>query len=106
MRLDAACPSGMTTCNDVSAVSVLLPLFPIAVVLAFLVAWPLTRFLRRRSLLGWSLAVIGAAVYIYLAAGPSIGSLLGFAISVIGIALARGNPPPSLASPRNAGDFS
>lgn len=94
MSLVAACPTGMTTCNDVSAVSVLLPLFPIAVVLAFLFAWPLTRFLRRRSIFGWSLAVIGAAVYLYLAAGPSVGSLLGFALGVIGIALARGNATP------------
>ena len=90
MSFDAACPAGTATCNDVTAINALLPLFPVAVVLAFLFAWPLTRFLPLRPLLGWSLALTGAAVYLYLATGPSIGSLFGFFISVMGIALARG----------------
>jgi hypothetical protein len=90
MRLSDACPAGTATCNDVTAINLLLPLFPVAVVLAFLFAWPLTRFLPLRPLLGWSLAITGAVVYLYLATGPSGGSLLGFFISVIGIGLARG----------------
>ena len=90
MSFHAACPAGTATCNDVTAVSALLPLFPLAVVVAFLFAWPLTRFLPLRPFLGWSLALVGAAVYLYLATGPSVGSLVGFFISVMGIALARG----------------
>jgi hypothetical protein len=74
----------------VNAVSVLLPLFPVAVVLAFLFAWPLTRFLPRHPLFGWSLAIIGAVVYLYLATGPSVGPVLGLFMSVIGIGVARG----------------
>jgi hypothetical protein len=90
MHLTYACPAGTATCNDVTAVNLLLPLFPVAVVLAFLVAWPLSRFLPLRPLLGWSVAVLGAVVYLYLATGPSVGPLLGFFMSVIGIGLARG----------------
>ena len=90
MGLSYTCPAGAATCNDVIAVNMLLPLFPVAVVLAFVFAWPLTRFLPLRPLLGWSLAIIGAVVYLYLATGPSIGSLLGFFISVIGVGLAKG----------------
>jgi hypothetical protein len=77
MRLSDACPAGTATCNDVTAINLLLPLFPVAVVLAFLFAWPLNRFLPLRPLLGWSLAIIGGAVYLYFATGPSGGSLLG-----------------------------
>jgi hypothetical protein len=90
MRLSDACPAGTATCNDVTAINLLLPLFPVAVVLAFLFAWPLNRFLPLRPLFGWSLAIIGGAVYLYFATGPSGGSLLGFFVSVIGIGLARG----------------
>jgi hypothetical protein len=90
MRPSDACPAGTAICNDVTAVNVLLPLFPVAVVLAFLFAWPLTRFLPSRPLLGWSIAIIGAVVYVYLATGSSVGPLLGFFVSVIGIGLARG----------------
>ena len=90
MHLNNACPTGAETCSDVIATNVLLPLFPIAVLLALLFALPLTRFLRPRPWIGWSLAVIGAVMYLYLATGTSIGSLLGFCISVLGIALARG----------------
>jgi len=90
MHLNNACPTGAETCSDVIATNVLLPLFPIAVLLALLFALPLTRFLPPRPRIGWALAVIGAVVYLNLATGTSTGSLLGPCISVIGIALARG----------------
>jgi hypothetical protein len=36
MRLSDACPAGTASCNDVTAINLLLLLFPVAVVLAFL----------------------------------------------------------------------
>jgi hypothetical protein len=99
MSLTVACPAGDFPCNDVTAVNVLLPLFPVAIALAFLFAWPLTRFLPLRPVLGWSLAIVGAVLYLYLATGPSIGSLVGFFISVIGIGLGRGK---AISEPRAA----
>jgi len=44
MHLNNACPTGAETCSDVIATNVLLPFFPIAVLLAFLFALPLTAF--------------------------------------------------------------
>jgi len=90
MVLSTACPVGAETCNDVTAVSGLLVLFPLAVVLAFLCAWPLTRFLPRRRWFGWALAILGAAVYLTFANATTLSSVLGFVLSVIGIGLARG----------------
>ena len=89
MRLGYACPAGTATCNDVIAINGLLLLFPFAVVLAFLVAWPLSRVLPHRPRLGWSLAIVGAVIYVYLASSPDWSPLLGFFISAIGIALVR-----------------
>ena len=90
MLLSYACPTGMATCNDVNVISGLLLLFPLAVVLALLIAWPLSRFLPPRPVLGWSLAIIGAVIYVYLAPRPDWSPLLGFFIGVTGIGLARG----------------
>jgi hypothetical protein len=92
MDLSTACPSGTSRCNDVSVDNLLWLVFPVAVVLALLVAWPLTRFLPRRPVPGWILAIIGAVVFVYLYSDISRSSfsLLGFFISVIGVALARG----------------
>jgi hypothetical protein len=94
MSLSAACPSGTKLCNDVSSDNLLWLAFPLAVALAFLFAWPLTRFLPHRPLLGWPIAIIGASVFVYFyVAGREawlVGTLMGFIISVIGIGLARG----------------
>jgi hypothetical protein len=90
MLLSYACPVGTAICDDVRGTSGLLLLFPLAVVLAFLIGWPLSRFLPPRPLLGWSLAIIGAVLYVYLAPRPDWSPLLGFFIGVIGIGLARG----------------
>jgi hypothetical protein len=90
MHLGYACPAGTPTCNDVIAINGLLLLFPFAVVLAFLVAWPLSRVLPLRPRLGWSLAIVGAVIYVYLASRPDWSPLSGFFVSAIGIALVRG----------------
>jgi hypothetical protein len=99
VHLIYACPVGTAVCDDVRADNGLLLLLPLAVVVAFLVAWPLSRFLPPRPLLGWSLAIIGAVLYVYLWTGLGAGPLLGFLISVIGIGLARGK---ATTEPRSA----
>lgn len=90
MLLSYACPVGIAICDDVTVTSGLLLLFPLAVVLALLIAWPLSRLLPPRPLLGWSLAIIGAVIYVYLAARPDWWPLVGFFVGVTGIGLARG----------------
>ncbi|HEV8672107.1 MAG TPA: hypothetical protein VGS01_15385 [Candidatus Limnocylindria bacterium] len=90
MRLTFACPVGTEICKDVTVYNGLLLLFPLAVLLAFLGASPLSRFLPRRPVLGWSLAVIGAVLYVYLSTGVGWEPLWGLLIGVIGIGLARG----------------
>ena len=96
MGLSKACPVGATPCNDVSSDNLLWLVFPFAVGLAFLFAWPLTRFLPHRPLIGWPLAIIGAFVFVYFYVAGSeafswlLGIFMGLFISVIGIALARG----------------
>jgi hypothetical protein len=97
MRLGYACPVGTATCDDVTAINGLLLLFPFAVVLALLVAWPLSRVLPLHPRLGWSLAIVGAVIYVYLAQRPDWSPLLGFFISATGIALVRGK---RVADPR------
>lgn len=94
MGLSYACPVGTASCDDVTATSGLLLLFPLAVVLAFLIAWPLSRLLPPRPVLGWSLAIIGAVGYVYLAPRPDWSPLLGFFLGVTGIGLARGKRIP------------
>jgi hypothetical protein len=96
MGLSAACPHGTAVCNDVYTDNLVWLVVPLAVGLAFLFAWPLTRFLPHRPLIGWPLAVIGALlfVYVYVAGINSVlwpqGTFIGFFISVVGIAIARG----------------
>jgi len=77
MRLGYACPAGTATCNDVIAINGLLLLFPFAVVLAFLVAWPLSRVLPHRPRLGWSLAIVGAVIYVYFGVKPGLVAAAG-----------------------------
>ena len=94
--LSAACPSGTTLCDDVHSDNLLWLVFPLAVAVAFLFAWPLSRFLPHRPLIGWPLAIIGAFVFVYFYVAGSeafswlLGIFMGLFISVIGIALARG----------------
>jgi len=87
MLLSSACPVGAASCDDVTVINGLLLLFPFAVVLALLIASPLTRFLPRRPLPGWSIAIIGAVIFVSLS---DWWPLLGFAFGVTGIAVARG----------------
>jgi hypothetical protein len=97
--LSTACPEGTATCNDVTGVSGVLVLFPLAIVLAFLCAWPLTRFLLRQGWFGWPLAIFGAAVYLTFANSTTPWSPLGFVLSVIGIGLARGRTTAQAHAP-------
>lgn len=87
MLLSYACPAGMAICDDVTATNGQLLLFPFALLVALLIAWPLTRFFPPRPLLGWSIAIIGAVIFVYLS---DWWPLLGFLLGVTGIAVARG----------------
>jgi len=89
-----ACPEGATKCDDVSATNVLLLFFPGVVVLAFLLAGPLRRFVPRRRFVGATIALMGAVVYLYFSSSSLPGSLLGFVIGTIGIALSFGTREP------------
>ena len=77
-------------CPDVSAISVLIPLFPVAVVLAFLLAWPLTRVIPRRPRPGWLLVAAGLSGYLWFSGGPLAPLVVAFAIAVVGFAFVRG----------------
>jgi hypothetical protein len=90
MPVRAACPEGVTPCNDVTAVSVLVPLSPVAAVLAFAIGWPLSRLLPGQPLAGWLLAVTGAAGYIVFSGGPILVVAGAFGVSVIGVGFALG----------------
>ena len=85
-----ACPEGATKCEDVSATSALLLFFPGVVLLAFLFAWPLRRLVPRRGFVGATLAVMAAVIYLYFSSSSLAGSLLGFVIGTIGLALSMG----------------
>ena len=89
MRWSMACAE--LPCNDASAVSVLVFLLPVAVLIALVVAWPLARFLPRRRMLGWILAVAGLVGYVWFSAGPMPAVAGAFALAVIGLALIRGH---------------
>ena len=78
-------------CNDVSAVSVLVFLLPLAALIALVLAWPLARFLPRRRMLGWILAVAGVAGYVWFSAGPMTAVAGAFAVAVVGLAFIRGH---------------
>ena len=62
-----------------------------AALIAFLLAWPLARFVPRRRTLGWILAIAGSAGYVWFSAGPIPAVLGAFAVAVIGFALIRGH---------------
>ena len=79
-------------CNDVSAVSILVFLLPIAALVALVLAWPLARFLPRRRMLGWILAIAGFAGSVWFSAGPMLALAGACAVAVIGLALIRGRP--------------
>jgi uncharacterized BrkB/YihY/UPF0761 family membrane protein len=96
MGFGAACPTGTTVCDDVRSDNGLWLVFPLAVAVAFLFAWPLSRFLPHSPRIGWPLAIIGTVVFVYFYVAGTLGFawplgiFVGFFISVIGIALARG----------------
>ena len=79
-------------CNDVSAVSILVFLLPLAALVALVLAWPLARFLPRRRMLGWILAIAGFAGYVWFSAGPMPALAGACAVAVIGLAFIRGHP--------------
>jgi hypothetical protein len=89
MNLSYACPVGTAICDDVHNINLAVPLFPLAVALAFLVAWPVRRFLPPHPMFGWSLAIIGAVVYLYYSE-LAAGLLVGLVVGAIGIGLAQG----------------
>ena len=84
-----ACPEGSATCNDVSGVSLLVPLFPIVMIAAVLLGLALGRHVPRRGLVGWPLAFVGAAAYLYFSSS-GYGSFVGAFGVILGVALARG----------------
>ena len=90
MRGSLACPQGVASCNDVFGISGLVPLFPLAALLAFALAWPLARFVPRRRGVGAALAVIAGVMYLYFSGGAPAVSLLGVVLAVIGLALVMG----------------
>jgi hypothetical protein len=76
-------------CNDVSAVSILVFFLPLAALIALVLAWPLARFLPRRRMLGWVLAIAGLAGFVWFSAGPIPAVAGAFAVAVIGLAFIR-----------------
>ena len=88
MAMTVACAE--VPCPDVSAISVLVPLFPVAVVLAFLLAWPLVRVIPRRPMLGWLLVVAGFGGYLWFSGGPLAPLVVAFCLAVVGFAFVRG----------------
>ena len=100
MAVEAACPQGVVACNDVTAINLMVPLFPIAVLVAFALAWPAARLVPRHPLVGWPLAIVGAAGYLLFAAGPIIPVATAFVLLVSGIALVIGRREPRTAQRR------
>jgi hypothetical protein len=98
MWLELACPEGVPSCNDAAAISVLIPLFPIAALIALLLAWPLGAILPRRPVVGWPLASVGAAGYVVFAAGPLIPLAAACVLGVFGAALALGRRDSGMRS--------
>ena len=88
MAMAVACAE--VPCPDVSAISVLIPLFPVAVLLAFLLAWPFARVIPRRPMLGWLLVVAGFGGYLWFSGGPLAPLVVAFALAVVGFAFVRG----------------
>jgi FtsH-binding integral membrane protein len=78
-------------CNDVSAVSVLVLLLPLAALIALVLAWPLARLLPRRRMLGWILVIAGFAGYVWFSGGPIPAVAGALAVAVVGLALMRGH---------------
>jgi hypothetical protein len=87
VRLSLACAE--LPCNDVTAVSVLVFLLPLAALVALVLAWPLARFVPRRRMLGWILAVAGLVGYVWFSGGPMPALAGAFAVAVIGLAFIR-----------------
>lgn len=78
-------------CNDVTGVSGLMLLLPLAAVIAFAIAWPLARFLPRQPIVGWPLVIAGLAGYVWSSAGPMPAVAGSLAMAVLGFALLRGH---------------
>jgi hypothetical protein len=89
MAMTIACAE--VPCSDVSGVSVLVPLFPVAVVIAFLLAWPLARVVPRRPMPGWLLVAVGFGGYLWFSGGPLAPLVVAFALAVVGFAFVRGH---------------
>jgi hypothetical protein len=79
-------------CNDVTAVSAVLFLLPLAALIALVLAWPLARVLPRRRVLGWIFAIAGLVGFVWFSAGPMPALAGAFAVAVIGLAFMRGHP--------------
>ena len=90
MSTAVACPEGTTNCNDVTATSALLVLFPFVVLCAFVLARLLARFVVRRRRLGSAIALLGVVVFIYYSSGSILGVVAGFGLGLIGLVLALG----------------
>ena len=89
VRLSLACAE--LPCNDVNAVSILIFLLPLAALIALVLAWPLARFLPRRRMVGWILAIAGLVGYVWFSGGPMPALTGAFAVAVIGLAFIKGH---------------
>ena len=89
VRLSLACAE--LPCNDVSAVSILIFLLPLAALIALVLAWPLARFLPRRRMVGWILAIAGFGGYVWFSGGPMPALIGAVAVAVIGLAFIKGH---------------
>ena len=94
MTMAVACAE--VPCADVSGISVLVPLFPVAVVTALLFAWPLTRVIPRRPMLGWLLVAAGLGGYLWFSGGPIPALVIAFALAVVGFAFVSGHAKGSV----------
>lgn len=85
-----ACPEGVAVCNDTSSTSALVPLFPIVMLLAVLIAMPLARYVPHSAIVGWLLVVPGIVAYFAFAASGG-GSIAGMIAVIVGVAFLRGS---------------
>ena len=94
MTMAVACAE--VPCADVSGISVLVPLFPVAVVIALLFAWPLTRVIPRRPILGGLSVAAGLGGYLWFSGGPIPALVIAFALAVVGFAFVSGHAKGSV----------
>ena len=97
MQASLACAE--LPCNDVNAVSALLVFLPLAALVAFALAWPVARPVRRRPILG-SVLVLGGLVGFVWFSSSSIAAVVGaVALGVLGLAFLRGQPARTIQQP-------